>query len=153
MVHLCLQLFSGELSWSLGFLFGGSFVLALGVHGSVRLLALLQITQLLKRKRKDPRLVFSRMRRSGSTIIASIIKICCPYLLSSRKLYCHDRKPTYLGHIVLEGSPVALGEVGLVTTCRQMRSATTIKVSNVHQASCHLENKNGQSTELGRFTR
>merc|ERR1719205_403666 len=38
---LCLQLFSGELSWSLGFLFGGSFVLALGVHGGVRLLALL----------------------------------------------------------------------------------------------------------------
>merc|ERR1719225_529440 len=29
---LCLQLFSGELSWSLGFLFGGSFVLTLGVH-------------------------------------------------------------------------------------------------------------------------
>merc|ERR1719317_1140155 len=38
---LCLQFFSGELSWSLGFLFGGSFVLALGVHGGVRLLALL----------------------------------------------------------------------------------------------------------------
>merc|ERR1719370_1661375 len=38
---LCLQLFSGEFSWSLGFLFGGSFVLALGVHGGVRLLALL----------------------------------------------------------------------------------------------------------------
>merc|ERR1719204_325006 len=38
---LCLQLFGGELSWSLRFLFGGSFVLALGVHGGVRLLALL----------------------------------------------------------------------------------------------------------------
>merc|ERR1719204_478514 len=38
---LCLQLFSGELSWSLRFLFGGSFVLALGVHGGVRLFALL----------------------------------------------------------------------------------------------------------------
>merc|ERR1719334_623275 len=38
---LCLQLFGGEFSWSLGFLFGGSFVLALGVHGGVRLLALL----------------------------------------------------------------------------------------------------------------
>merc|ERR1719204_1262421 len=38
---LCLQLFSGEFSWSFGFLFGGSFVLALGVHGGVRLLALL----------------------------------------------------------------------------------------------------------------
>merc|ERR1719204_242262 len=38
---LCLQLFSGKLSWSLRFLFGGSFVLALGVHGGVRLLALL----------------------------------------------------------------------------------------------------------------
>merc|ERR1719204_1996156 len=38
---LCLQLFSGELSWSLGFLFGDSFVLALGVHGGVRFLALL----------------------------------------------------------------------------------------------------------------
>merc|ERR1719209_2364096 len=38
---LCLQLFSGELSWSLGFLFSASFVLALGVHGGVRLLALL----------------------------------------------------------------------------------------------------------------
>merc|ERR1719370_1315882 len=38
---LCLQLFGGELSWSLGFFFGGSFVLALGVHGGVRLLALL----------------------------------------------------------------------------------------------------------------
>merc|ERR1719167_1984157 len=33
---LCLQLFGGELSWSFGFLFGGSFVLALGVHGGVR---------------------------------------------------------------------------------------------------------------------
>merc|ERR1719229_1393420 len=38
---LCLRLFGGEFSWSLGFLFGGSFVLALGVHGGVRLLALL----------------------------------------------------------------------------------------------------------------
>merc|ERR1719494_1137849 len=38
---LGLQLFGGELSWSLGFLFGGSFVLALGVDGGVRLLALL----------------------------------------------------------------------------------------------------------------
>merc|ERR1719334_1679336 len=38
---LCLQLFGCELSWSLRFLFGGSFVLALGVHGGVRLLALL----------------------------------------------------------------------------------------------------------------
>ena len=83
------------------------------------------------------------MRRSGSTKITSIIKICCPYLLSSRKLYCHDRETTYLGHIVLEGSPVALGEVGLVTACRQMCSATTIKVSNVHQAYCHFEHKNG----------
>ena len=64
-------------------------------------------------------------------MIASIIKICCPYLLSSRKLYYHDRETTYLGHIVLEGSPVALGEVGLVTTCRQMHSAATNKVSKV----------------------
>merc|ERR1719497_136007 len=44
---LCLQLFSGELSWSLRFLFGGSFVLALGVHGGVRLLIVLRTRSLL----------------------------------------------------------------------------------------------------------